>query len=250
MSKTSVTGSVVLVTGANRGIGRAIVESAFEHGAQKVYAAVRDVTSAQPLVEQFGEKLVPVQVDLLDHDSIHAAAKTASDVGIVINNAGVLKTASPLAEHAVDALHFEMKVNVYGFIEVARAFTPVLQANGGGALVQLNSVASLRNFADFATYSASKAASYSLTQGLRDKLADDGIHVVSVHPGPIQTDMARDAGIDEIAEPPSLVADAIFDAVENGVFHAWPDSMAKQIGQAYESFAKGVVEAEMSETPA
>ena len=246
----SIENSVVLVTGANRGIGRAIVETAIERGAAKVYAAVRNVESAQPLVEKYGDKVVPVAVDLVDHDSIHAAAEVASDVTIVVNNAGVLKTASPLAEHAVDALQYEMKVNVYGLIEMARSFAPVLARNGGGAFAQLNSVASLKNFADFATYSASKAASYSITQGLREKLAEQNTQVISVHPGPIATDMAHDAGLAEVAEPPSQVADAIFDAAENGDFHVWTDTMSRQFGDAYQSFATNVVEADMSESPA
>jgi NAD(P)-dependent dehydrogenase (short-subunit alcohol dehydrogenase family) len=235
----------VLVTGANRGIGRAIVEEAIQRGAAKVYAAVRTLESAKPLVEQFGDRVVPVQADLQDDASIRLAADVASDVDIVVNNAGVLKTASAIDEQAIEALTFELDVNVFGLIRVAQAFAPVLKSNGGGVLVQLNSVASVKNFADFATYSASKAASYSLTQGLRESLREQGTHVVSVHPGPIQTEMADNAGLGEIAEPPSLVAKAIFDAVAQQSFHAWPDSMAKQIGSAYQSFAENIVEAEI-----
>ncbi len=240
----------VLVTGANRGIGRAIVEGALQRGAAKVYAAVRTLESAKPLVDEFGDRVVPIHVDLTDAASISAAAKTASDVEVVVNNAGVLRATSAVDERAIESLEYEMNVNVYGLIRVAQAFAPVLKANGGGALVQLNSVASIKNFADFATYSASKAASYSITQGLRDSLREQGTHVVSVHPGPIQTDMAQDAGLSEIAEPPSLVAKAIFDAIANGEFHAWPDTLAKQIGGAYQSFAENVVEADMQENPA
>ncbi|MEM6689228.1 MAG: SDR family oxidoreductase [Planctomycetota bacterium] len=244
----SIQDSVVFVTGANRGIGLAIVRSALERGVSKVYAAVRKIENAQALVGEFGERVVPVQVDVTDRQSIIDAAKVASDANIVINNAGTLKTASPLAEHAIDALNYEMKVNVHGLIEMAQAFSSQLTRQCG-AFVQLNSVASLKNFADFATYSASKAASYSITQGLREKWAEEGVQVVSVHPGPIATDMADDAGLSEIAEPPSLVADALFDAVESGDFHVWPDAMAKHFGAAYQGFAASVVEAEMAESP-
>lgn len=240
-------GKTLLVTGANRGIGRAIVEGALQRGARKVYAAVRNLDSADALLESFGERVVPVHLDLEFPDSIRLAAEQASDVDFVINNAGVLKNADPLSEHAVQALNYEVNVNVAGLIRVAQAFAPVLKANGGGAFAQLNSVASVMSFPDFATYSASKAASYSITQALRDRLAGQGTHVISVHPGPIATDMAHDAGLGEIAEPPSLVADAIFDALENGEFHAYPDSMAKQVGAAYQDFAKAVVETPMEE---
>ncbi len=93
------------------------------------------------------------------------------------------------------------------------------------------------------TYSASKAAAYSITQGLRDKWHDQGTLVVSVHPGPIATDMAHAAGLDEIAEPASLVADALIAGLSRGDFHIYPDSMAKQFGQAYQGFAAQVIEA-------
>ena len=242
-----IQGSIALVTGANRGIGKAIVEGLLAHGASKVYAAVRDVKSADELVRVHGDRVVPVELDLSRPETVQAAAKEASDVTLVVNNAGVLRNATPLVDDAEESLKFEMDVNVYGLIRVAQVFAPVLKANGGGGLAQLNSVASLKNFPAFATYSASKAASYSITQALKWLLKEDGIQVVSVHPGPIATDMASAAGLDDIAEPPSLVADAIVDAFANDQFHAFPDSMAKQIGQAYEDFATNVVEAELAE---
>lgn len=239
-----ISNSVALVTGANRGIGKAIVEALLSRGAAKVYAAVRNPSSADELVQQYGNKVVPIEFDLTQPETIAAAAKAASDVTLVVNNAGVLRNATPLSEDALDALEFEMNVNVYGLIRVAQTFAPILKQNGGGGFVQLNSVVSLKNFPGIATYSASKAASYSITQALKSLLSNDGIQVVSVHPGPIATDMAREGGFDEMAEPPSLVADAIVDALSAGTFHVFPDSMAKQIGGAYGSFAASVVEAE------
>lgn len=242
-----IDGKVALVTGANRGIGKAIVESLLQHGAAKVYTAVRNVDSAAPLVEEHGDKVVPVELDLSNPDTIVAAAKTADDVQLVVNNAGVLRNANPLAEDAIDALQFEIDINVIGLIRMAQAFAPVLKSNGGGAFAQLNSVASIKNFADFATYSASKAASYSITQALRDVLDAQGTAVLSVHPGPIATDMADHAGLTEIAEPPSLVGDGIVAALKAGDFHVFPDTMAKQVGEAYHSFAENVVEAQLME---
>lgn len=238
---------VALVTGANRGIGKAIVEGLLSRGAAKVYAAVRDPSSANELVRRYGNKVVPVEFDATRPETIAAAGKAAGDVTLVVNNAGVLRNATPLSPDAIDALAYEMDVNVCGLIRVAQTFAPILKRNGGGGFVQLNSVASLKSFADFATYSASKAAAYSLTQALRSLLSGDGIQVVSVHPGPIATDMGREAGLEEIAEPPSLVADAIADALSTGKFHAFPDTMAKKLGAAYASFAANVVEADIAE---
>jgi NAD(P)-dependent dehydrogenase (short-subunit alcohol dehydrogenase family) len=245
-----VQGKTVLVTGANRGIGRAIVEGALQQGAKKVYAAVRKLESADALVKQFGQRVVPIHLDLEDSQSIYKAAATADDVEVVVNNAGVLDKANPLSEHVLESFEHEVKVNVIGLIHIAQAFAPVLKANGGGALVQLNSVVSMKAFADFATYSASKAASYSITQSLRELLSPQGTQVVSVHPGPIATDMGKQAGLEEIAEPPALVSDSIWQALKDGQFHAYPDSMAKQIGSAYRSFAENVVEAANAEAPA
>lgn len=239
---------VVLVTGANRGIGKAILEEALHRGASKVYAAVRNIDSAEELVKKHGDRVVPVRVDLEDPASISAAADVAKDVDVVVNNAGVLKVKNALESDAVETLKFEMDVNVYGLMRIAQAFAPVLKSNGGGALVQLNSVASVKTFSEFATYCASKSASYSITQGLRDSLKEQGTHVVSVHPGPIDTDMGHNAGFEEGAASPTLVATAIFDAIANDHFHAWPDPMAQQIGEAYQSFATNVVEADMQES--
>ncbi len=117
-----------------------------------------------------------------------------------------------------------------------------MKKNGGGAFVQLNSVASVRNFVDFTTYSASKAAAYSITQGLRDSVADKGITVLSVHPGPIETDMAINAGMGDMAEPASLVSEGIVNALKAGDFHLFPDSIAQNIWEAYQGFASNVIE--------
>jgi NAD(P)-dependent dehydrogenase (short-subunit alcohol dehydrogenase family) len=243
----SIKDRVVLVTGANRGIGKSIVVEFLRAGARKVYAAARTPTSLEPLIAAHGERVVPLRIDLNDPDSITAAAREAADVEVVVNNAGMLNVANPLASNAIDAMQQEMQVNVYGLMRMAQAFAPVLKQNGGGALVQLNSVASMKNFADFATYSASKAASYSITQGLRDILVQQGTRVVSVHPGPIATDMADSAGLAEIAEPAELVPRAIIEALEAGEFHVFPDTMARQIGAAYRGFARDVVEADLME---
>ncbi len=241
-----VAGCTALVTGANRGIGKAIVDALVAGGAKKVYAAVRKLETAVPVVEEHGEKIVTIAVDLENPDSIEAAGKIAVDVSLVVSNAGVLRTATAVADDAIENLQYEIDVNVFGLIRMARAFAPVLAENGGGAFVQLNSVASLKCFPPFATYSASKAAAYSITQGLKETLGEQGTHVLSVHPGPIDTGMASDAGLED-TDPPSVVADGIVAALAAGDFHLFPDRMAKDFWQAYEGFAKNVVEPSMSE---
>lgn len=242
-----ITGKIALVTGANRGIGKAIVEAFLRNGATKVYAAVRNLGSAVPLVEHYGGKVVPVRLDLAEPETITAIAETTKDVQIVVNNAGVFIASTPMDRDAIKSLELGMKINVFGLIRMAQAFAPILKINGGGAFVQLNSIASLKCAAGFATHSASKAAAYSITQALRELLGRQGTVVLSVHPGLIATDMSDAAGLAGFAEPASLVADGIVTALRAGEFHLFPDSMAKRIGSAYQSFSESVIEADISE---
>lgn len=235
-----------LITGANRGIGQAIVESFIAHGAKKVYLAVRNPASTKELERKYGNKVKTLFVDVSQNDSIKELAQQAQDVNIVVNNAGILVLASPLSEHSEEALQKELNVNTFGLLRVAKAFTPILEANGAGAFVQLNSVASIVNFHDLTTYSASKAAAYSITQGLKESLAPRNIQVLSVHPGPIATDMANDAGMGDMGEQVEVVSEGIVRALGNGDFHLFPDTMAQQIGAAYQSFSETIIEADLS----
>ncbi len=241
-----IKGKTALVTGANRGIGKVIVETFLDKGGvKKVYAAVRNLDTAKALTDQYGDRVEAIHIDLAKPETIQQAAQHATDVDIVVNNAGVLKTSTPLDANALDSMAYEMDMNVSGLVRMAQAFAPVLKINDGGALIQLNSLASIKSFTPFATYSASKAAAYSITQALRDLLKEQGTIVVSVHPGPIATDMADAAGIGEIAEPPSIVVDSILEALDKGEFHAFPDSMAKQFEGAYKGFAEDIVNANL-----
>jgi NAD(P)-dependent dehydrogenase (short-subunit alcohol dehydrogenase family) len=238
-----ITGRVALVTGANRGIGKAVVASFLQHGAAKVYAGIRSLDKAEPLVAEFGEKVLPLRVDYNDPASITSAAKTAKDVEVVVSNAGILKTAAPLDDNVIETFKEELEVNVYGLLRMAKTFAPVLKANGGGAFVQLNSIASLCGFPDFSSYCASKAAAYSFTTSLRPLFAKQGTALLSVHPGPIATEMASHAGFADNSDPVEVVSEGIIEALSAGEFHLFPDKMAKEFEKAYTPFAQGVVEA-------
>jgi NAD(P)-dependent dehydrogenase (short-subunit alcohol dehydrogenase family) len=243
----SIQNKTALITGANRGIGKAIVEAFLKYEAAKVYVGVRRLDKASGLVDQYGDKIVPIQIDYNSPASIEAAAKTASDVEVVVSNAGMLNTASPLADNVIESFEQELQVNVYGLLRMAKAFAPVLKANGGGAFVQINSIASLLSFPNFSTYCASKATAYSFTQALRPTFAEQDTALLSVHPGPIATDMAHDAGLDDMTDSVETVSEGIVEALQNGQFHLFPDKMAKDFEKAYLPFAQGVVEAPPAE---
>lgn len=237
-------GKTALITGANRGIGEATVEALFDKGVSKIYLAVRDPESTTHLHEKYEDKVETLQVDVTDKASVQKLSQKATDTQIVVNNAGIMKHESPLSENAEDALRSEFEVNVFGLLHVAQAFESTLVANKG-AVVQLNSIASVKTFGDISTYCASKAATYSITQGLREKLSEKGVAVISIHPGPIGTDMGKNAGFDD-APGPEVVASAIAEALESEDFHTFPDDVAKQIGDAYASFADNIILGDMS----
>ena len=200
-----VEGAVALVTGANRGLGAALAQALLDSGAT-VYGAARDPGSIT------NDLVIPVRLDVTNDDDVAEAVRRCGEVSIVVNNAGILRASASLAEGAVEAARAEMETNFFGSMRVARAFAPILRDNGGGALVNVLSVLSFMAMPQGATYSASKAAAWSLTNALRMELRSQGTLVVAVHAGFIDTDMA--AGIDAEKISPQAVASQIVAAIE------------------------------------
>ncbi|MFJ4466774.1 SDR family oxidoreductase [Streptomyces sp. NPDC089424] len=180
----NIDGAVALVTGANRGIGRAFTRALLDHGAAKVYAGVRDPASVTD------QDVVPLRLDVTDEEAVAAAAAAATDVSIVINNAGVGGATTGLREGSFDGARQAMEVNYFGTWAVSRAFAPILARNGGGALVNMLSLASWSSRPEFPGYAASKAAQWSLTDALRQGLDAQGTLVVGVHAGFVDTDLS------------------------------------------------------------
>lgn len=232
-----IAGTVAFVSGANRGIGRALVEALLARGAARVYAAARDPRALETLVAEHGDRVVPVALDVTDAASVAAAAARAADVALLLNNAGIASAGGLLDVDAEDALRRQLDVNVHGVLRLTRALAPSI-VQRRGAVANLASVASLVNFPMLPTYSISKAATHSLTQGLRAALAPQGVHVAGVYPGPIDTDMARDIPMAKTA--PIDAANAILDGIEAGDTDIFPDGMAREFGGAYYADARAL----------
>jgi NAD(P)-dependent dehydrogenase (short-subunit alcohol dehydrogenase family) len=199
-------GSVALVTGANRGLGRAFVRELVSRGAAKVYGGARQPAQ----VTEPG--VTPVALDITDPDRVAEVAEQCADVSLLVNNAGVLKYSTFTSAPSLDAARAEMETNYFGTLRMCRAFAPVLAASGGGAIVNMLSITSFYTNPFNASYGASKAAAWSLTNGVRLELHHQGTLVVAVHAGFIDTDMAALTDAPKIS--PESVAQQVFDAVE------------------------------------
>jgi NAD(P)-dependent dehydrogenase (short-subunit alcohol dehydrogenase family) len=215
---TAIEGAVVLVTGGSRGLGKAVVENLYSRGAKKVYATARDPrTVTHP-------DAVALALETTDPASVAAAAQQAQDVTILVNNAAGAISASFL-DSPVDDIRREFEVNFYGPLSVARAFVPIIERNGGGHILNVHSVLSW--IALSGSYSASKAALWSMTNSLRLDLQPRGIGVTGLHVGYIDTDLT--AGIDAPKATPQSVAEQALDAIEKDAFEVLADDRTRQV---------------------
>jgi NAD(P)-dependent dehydrogenase (short-subunit alcohol dehydrogenase family) len=217
-----IAGSVALVTGANRGLGQVFARELVRRGAARVYGAARYADA----VSEPG--VTPVALDITDAERVAQVARQCADVSLLVNNAGVLKYSAFISAPSMDAARAEMETNYFGTLSVCRAFAPVLAANGGGAIVNMLSVSSfVTNLID-ASYGASKAAAWSLTNGIRLELHHQGTLVVAVHAGFIDTDMAAPA-TNVTKDSPESVAQQTFDAVEAGRVEVLADERTRTV---------------------
>jgi NAD(P)-dependent dehydrogenase (short-subunit alcohol dehydrogenase family) len=212
-------GSVALVTGANRGLGRVFARELVARGAAKVYGAARHVDA----VTEPG--VVPIALDITDPQRVAQVAAECGDVSLLVNNAGVLKYSTFISAPSLEAARAEMETNYFGTLAMCRAFAPVLGANGGGAIVNMLSVSSFATNPFDASYGASKAAAWSLTNGVRVELHHQGTLVVAVHASFIDTEMAALTSAPK--DSPESVAGQALDAVEAGQVEVLADERTR-----------------------
>jgi NAD(P)-dependent dehydrogenase (short-subunit alcohol dehydrogenase family) len=229
MPAVSVQGSVALVTGGQRGIGKAFAAELLARGAARVYVTARDPKPTDD------PRLVAVPLEVTDDASVAALVATVSDVNIVINNAGA-GGSGPLLHSDIEGIKELFDINVFGPIRIAQAFAPQLKANGGGALVDIHSVLSWASGAG--AYGATKAAYWYVTNTLRTELAAQETLVVGVHLGFTDTDLTANVSAPKIA--PSVVAVAALDGVEAGVTEVLVDDVSRHFKSALSGPVEGL----------
>jgi len=224
----NIAGKTVLITGANRGIGRALVDEALRRGAKRVYAGTRNGLQHPDV------RVTPLPLDVTSTSQIHWAADAIDTLDVLVNNAGVA-IYDDLGD--LDVVERHLAVNLFGMLNVTRAFLPQLR-RARGAIVNNLSLTALAPLPIIPSYSISKAAALSMTQSLRAVLAGQGVAVHAVIIGPTDTDMNR--GFDIPKAPPESTASGIFDGVENGEEDIFPDPISQS---AAESWRNGVAKA-------
>ncbi|TDS84401.1 SDR family oxidoreductase [Comamonas sp. JUb58] len=217
-----IANAVVLVTGANRGIGQAFVRELLARGASKVYAGSRDPANVSP---QAG--VHPLRLDVNKPEDVAAAVAQAPDVTLVINNAGIAQTGGFLAEDSEAVARRMFETNFFAVLRMSKAFAPVLAANGGGGLLNVLSVASWLNGSDLAAYSASKSAAWSLTNSLRYELAAQKTQVLGLHMAFVDTDLTR--GLEAPKSSPADIVSRTLDALEAGLDEVLADDLTQQV---------------------
>jgi NAD(P)-dependent dehydrogenase (short-subunit alcohol dehydrogenase family) len=219
----TLAGASALVTGANRGLGKAFVEELLSRGVARVYAAARNPDT----IDINDDRVVPIRLDVTNPDDVRAAASRCADVTVLINNAGAMLRTPLLTAPDLSAARSEMETNYFGTLEMCRAFAPVLAKSGGGALVNVLSVASWLTSPFNGSYGASKSAEWALTNAIRVELRASGILVVGVHAGWIDTDMA--ANVPESKISTGDVARQTLDGVQRGDVEVITDDSTRHV---------------------
>ncbi|ODG98177.1 short-chain dehydrogenase [Nostoc sp. KVJ20] len=233
-----VLGATALVTGANGGLGKYFVEGLRAQGVAKIYAGARKMDALAEIVATDPQRIIPIQLEITDEESVRQAALKCQDVNLLINNAGVGLNQGLIAAPDLSSARAEMEVNYFGTLIMCRAFAPILKQNGGGAIANMVSMVARVNLPFNGSYGASKAAVLSLTQAVRAELAAQKTLVVAVLPGAIDIGMGKSFP-DPKVPPEEVVLDAL-QAVVDGIEEVYPGEQAKQLNEQLMQDPKGV----------
>jgi short-subunit dehydrogenase len=233
-----ISGAVALITGANGGIASHFIEQLLGLGVAKIYVCARSVAKLNPLLELDRDRIIPVELDVTNPQSVLTAASQCQDVNLLINNAGTSFNQGLIAASDIDSARNEMEVNYFGMLSMCRAFAPILKQNGGGAIVNILSLLGKVNLPFSGSYSASKAAAISMTQGVRAELAGQNTLVVAVMPGTVDTELAKEWPNPKVV--PAEVASSALQAVIDGVEDVYPGEQAIQVSAQLLTDPKGV----------
>ena len=231
-----LTSATALITGANRGIGRALLDQLLASGPRRIYATARTADEAQKLAG-IDSRVVGLELDVTDPTQIAAAAARAGDVTLLVNNAGVLDFGNFL-DAKRPQIDRNFATNFYGTLDMTRAFVPVLEKNGGGTVVNLLTLVALASMPGLSVYNASKAAAWSMTQSWRASLAGKNIKVMGVFPGAVDTQML--AGVEMPKTPAADVARAIVQGISRDEEDVFPDPMSARLYAQWKQDHKAV----------
>lgn len=227
---------IILITGANRGIGRAYVEEFLREGAKKIYLGVRDPDTVKELLGKHPGKLEALRLDVTSPADIRAAAEKAKDITLLVSNAGLLEAGALTDKEAPSRGRREMEVNYFGPLALLNAFAPILKNNGGGAFVGVSSIAGFLPFPGLSTYTASKTAMHFLLMQARTELGVHGTKVFGVYPGPVDTDMARDIDMEKVS--PEHIAKETVKGLREEREDILPDPYAEEMYALYQKDPK------------
>lgn len=229
--KIDLRGKAVLVTGANRGIGKALVQVLAARGVARIYAAARQLQDAGALVAIAPQLIVPLQLDITRTEDITAAAMRLGELDVLINNAGIANGSGFLGADSLTIASAEMATNYFGCLNLTHALLPLLRQSEGAAVATVSSIAAISNFPTLGPYSASKAAVHSFIQGLRAELRRENILVQGVYPGPVDTRMTE--GVEMAKASPLDVAESVVTGLEEGVEDIFPDAFSIAMYQVF-----------------
>ena len=227
MNKYNFIGKTALITGANRGIGRAFVEVLASLGVNTIYACARNITDLAELTENNPEVIKPIMLDVSNEEHVKLLVSKIDSLDILINNAGIINPSLCSSQDLISIARHEMDVNYFAPLQITQTLLPLLKKSNEAAIINISSIAAISSFPGIVSYSSTKAAIHSYTQGLRAELTGDNIRVIGVYPGPVDTRMTE--GWDVEKASPEQIATKTLNLLNTNLNSIFPDSFSEKM---------------------